>query len=258
MSEKLTCYLIDDEGSAHHIMTKYIERVPYLSLLGKSTDPFDGLDKVQELRPDILFLDVEMPYMTGVEFLRSLPHPHPVVVMVTASPQFAAETYGFESVVHYLLKPAGFDKFLEAINRVTKRLGFVVDPSAPIPTRPPAKRQLMENTDPRENVPYFLIKTDKKLVRVAPADIVFAEGMKDYIRLQLTDQLLITHMTMSRLEEMLPPSQFLRVHRSFIVRMQAIKEIDGNLITTIDGQKRVQIGVTYRESVIEKLTKNRL
>ncbi|OIN55462.1 LytR/AlgR family response regulator transcription factor [Arsenicibacter rosenii] len=256
MSEKLTCYLIDDEGAAHHIMSKYIERVPYLHLLGKNTDPFDGLDKVQEYRPDILFLDVEMPYMTGVEFLRSLPQPHPEVIMVTASPQFAAETYSFESVAHYLLKPVGFDKFLEAINRVTKRLGFSVDPTASIPTRPLAKRSLQEKIDPRENVPYFLIKTDKKLVRVAPADILFAEGMKDYIRLQLADQLLIAHMTMTKMEEMLPPSQFLRVHRSFIVRMEAIKEIDGNMITTLDGQKRVQIGVTYRETVLEKLKRN--
>ncbi len=256
MTETLTCYLVDDEGAAHHIMSKYIERVPYLRLLGKSTDPFEGLDKVQQLRPDVLFLDVEMPYMTGVEFLRALAQPHPAVVMVTASPQFAAETYNFDSVTHYLLKPAGFDKFL--VNRVTKRLGFTVDPDAPVPTRPPAKKQTEPVADPRETVPYFLIKTDKKLVRVAPADIVFAEGMKDYIRLQLTDQLIITHMTMTRLEEMLPPSQFLRVHRSFIVRRQAIKEIDGNLITTIDGQKRVQIGTTYRDAVMEELTRNLL
>ncbi|AQG80156.1 LytR/AlgR family response regulator transcription factor [Spirosoma montaniterrae] len=258
MNETLTCYLIDDEGAAHHIMTKYIERVPYLRLLGKSTDPFDGLDKVQELKPDVLFLDVEMPYLSGVEFLRSLPLPHPAVIMVTASPEFAAETYNFDAVTHYLLKPAGFDKFLEAINRVAKRLNFVADPNAPVLTRPATRPQSDELADPRERVPYFLIKADKKLVRVAPDDIVFAEGMKDYVRLQLNDQLLITHMTMSRLEEMLPPSKFLRVHRSFIVRRQAIKEIDGNLIKTIDGQKRVQIGVTYRDAVMEELRKNLL
>lgn len=255
MNERLTCYLVDDEPPAHYIMSKYIERVPYLNLLGQSLDPFEGLERVQEFKPDILFLDVEMPYMTGVEFLKSLPLPHPMVIMVTASPQFAADTYQFESVTHYLLKPAGFDKFLDAVNRVTKRLGFEPDPNAPTPTRPPARNQSREPVDPRERIPYFLIKEDKKLVRVAPDDIVFAEGMKDYLKLHLTTRTVVTHMTMSKLEEMLPPSQFLRVNRSFIVRRQSIKEIDGNQITTLDGRK-VTIGVTYREAVMNELKKN--
>ncbi|WP_338870776.1 LytTR family DNA-binding domain-containing protein [Spirosoma sp. SC4-14] len=255
MSESLTCYLIDDESPAHVIMSKYISRVPYLTFLGKSYDPFEGLEKVQALRPDILFLDVEMPYMTGVEFLKSLPLPHPLVIMVTASPQFAAETYNFDSVTHYLLKPVGFDKFLDAINRVTKRLGFAIDPEAPVPTKPQIRSQTEPAVDPREKIPYFLIKEDKKLIRVAPEDIVFAEGMKDYLKLHLTSRVLITHMTMSKLEEMLPPSQFLRINRSYLIRRQAIKEIDGNLITTLDG-KKVAIGVTYRERVMEELKKN--
>ena len=255
MKETLTCYLVDDESPAHVIMSKYISRVAYLTLLGYNHDPFDGLEQVKQLKPDILFLDVEMPYMTGVEFLKSLPQPHPVVIMVTASPQFAADTYNFDAVTHYLLKPVGFDKFLEAINRVTKRLGFDIDPNAPVPTRPTAHMQTESPIDPREKIPYFLIKEDKKLVRVAPEDIVFAEGMKDYLKLHLTSRVLITHMTMSKLEEILPPSQFLRINRSYIIRRQAIKEIDGNQITTLDG-KKATIGVTYRERVMEELKKN--
>ncbi len=175
--------------------------------------------------------------------------------MVTASPQFAAETYNFDAVTHYLLKPVGFDKFLDAINRVTKRLNFEVDANAQTPTRPPARKQAEPPTDPRENVPYFLIKEDKKLIRVAPEDIVFAEGMKDYLKLHLTTRVLVTHMTMTKLEEMLPPSQFLRVNRSFIVRRQAIREIDGNQITTLDG-KKLTIGITYREAVMNEFKKN--
>jgi two-component system LytT family response regulator len=255
MNSTLTCYLVDDESPAHVILSKYISRVPYLTLIGQNYDPFDGLEQVSKLKPDILFLDVEMPYMTGVEFLKSLPQPHPVVVMVTASPQFAADTYNFEAVTHYLLKPVGFDKFLEAINRVTKRLGFDIDPTIPTPTRPSTPVQPETQADPREKIPYFLIKEDKKLIRVAPEDIVFAEGMKDYLKLHLTTRVLITHMTMSKLEEMLPPSQFLRINRSYIIRRQAIKEIDGNQITTLDG-KKVVIGVTYRDRIMEELKKN--
>ncbi len=251
----LTCYLLDDETPAHVIMSKYISRVPYLNLVGQSYDPFEGLEQVQQIKPDVLFLDVEMPFMTGVEFLKSLPQPHPMVIMVTASPQFAADTYNFDSVTHYLLKPVGFDKFLEAVNRVTKRLGFAVDPTAPMPLRPSAQAE--PPVDPREKIPYFLIKEDKKLIRVAPEDIVFIEGMKDYLKLHLTSRVLVTHMTMSKLDEMLPPSQFLRINRSYIVRRQAIKEIDGNQITTLDG-KKVTIGVTYREAVMSELKKNML
>ena len=255
MNETISCYLLDDEAPAHVILAKYISRVPYLKLVGQSYDPFEGLEQVQALKPDVLFLDVEMPDLTGVDFLKSLPQPHPVVIMVTASPQFAADTYNFDSVTHYLLKPVGFDKFLEAVQRVTKRLGFVTDPSAPAPTHPATRPRAEPTADPRESIPYFLVKEDKKLIRVAPEDIVFAEGMKDYLKLHLTTRTLVTHMTMSKLEEMLPPSQFLRVNRSYIVRRQAIREIDGNQITTLDGRK-VTIGVTYREQVMEELKKN--
>lgn len=257
MNETLSCYLIDDETPAHVIMSKYIERVPYLRLLGQTFDPFDGLDEVTSLRPDILFLDIEMPDMSGIAFLKSLPLPHPVVIMVTGSPQFAAETYNFESVTHYLSKPVGFDKFLEAVGRATKRLGFDIDPNAPLPTRPPARNQTDPVTDVRETFSSFIVKVDKKLITVMPEDILYVEGMKDYLKIHLSDRMLVTHITMTRIEEMLPPSQFLRVHRSFIVRRQAIKEIDGNVITVTGGRK-LDIGVTYRQRVMDDLNKNLL
>ncbi|RYF70961.1 MAG: response regulator transcription factor [Cytophagaceae bacterium] len=257
MSKPISCYLLDDELPAHVVLSKFISRVPFLQLLGQNVDPFEGLEEVQTLKPDVLFLDIDMPDLSGMAFLKSLPHPHPVVVMVTASPQYAADTYNFESVTHYLLKPVGFDKFLEAINRVTKRLGYTPDGSmltdggAPVQPVIPA----ISPVDPRENVPYFLVKEDKKLIRVAPEDIVFVEGMKDYLKLHLTSRILVTHMTMGKLEDMLPPSQFLRINRSYIVRRQAIDEIDGNQITTLDG-KKIPIGVTYREAVMNELKKN--
>lgn len=256
MTEPFTCYLVDDELPAHLVLSKFISRVPYLRLLGQSVDPFEGLEQVQTLKPDVLFLDVEMPDLSGVAFLKSLALPHPLVVMVTASPQYAADTYNFEAVTHYLLKPVGYDKFTEAIGRVTKRLGFTPSSNVPSASMPAgAVVAPAPLADPREKVPYFLIKEDKKLIRVAPEDIVFVEGMKDYLKLHLTSRVLVTHMTMSKLEEMLPPSQFLRVNRSYIVRRQAIKEIDGNMITTLDG-KKVGIGVTYREAVMKELKKN--
>ncbi|MEZ0541523.1 LytR/AlgR family response regulator transcription factor [Fibrella arboris] len=243
MSEPIRCYLLDDDQPAHVVLSKFISRLPYLQLIGQNVDPFEGLEEVQTLAPDVLFLDVDMPDLGGIAFLKSLPQPHPVVVMVTALPQYAAETYNFESVAHYLLKPVGYDKFLEAISRVTKRLGYMPDGSKSTAVAP------------REEKPYFLVKEDKRLIRVTPEDIVFVEGMKDYLKLHLRSRTLIAHMTMNKLESRLPASQFLRVNRSYIVRRQAIDEIDGNQITTIGGGK-IPIGVTYREAVMNELKKN--
>lgn len=253
MTDVFSCYILDDEPPAHLILAKYISRVPYLKLVGEGYDPFEALEEVGQLKPSLLFLDVEMPYMSGVDFLKVLPKPHPIIVMVTASPQFAAETYNFDSVAHYVLKPIGFDKFLEAVERAVKRLGIESAPTAAVQPGPAQSEPW--SIDSVEQVPFFYIKEDKKLVRVAPDEIVFIEGMKDYLKLHLKSRVLITHMTMSKLEELLPTTSFLRINRSYIVNRHAIREIEGNSIVTADNNK-LTIGITYRDRVMDELKKN--
>ena len=198
-----------------------------------------------------------MPEMTGIEFLKSLNAPRPQVIMVTASPQYALE--GFElDVLDYLLKPVAFDRFLRAINKAVTKL----QPSVSLPGNGPALSEMPDNRPATktgqsagESASFFLVKEDKKLIKVLPEEIVFVEAMKDYLVIHLPARTITTHMTMTKIEEMLPSTQFLRVNRSYIVRKGSIREIDGNLITTIDG-KRVPIGVTYRESVWKSMKEN--
>ena len=257
MALTLRCFIIDDEQPAQAVLEKFIQRVPFLELVGHSYSAVEALLAVQELQPDLILLDIEMPEMTGIEFLRSLNAPRPQVIMVTASPQYALE--GFElDVLDYLLKPVAFDRFLRAINKAVTKL----QPSASLAGNAPAlttsstSRPRMETAQsPAESASFFLVKEDKKLIKVVVEDIVFVEAMKDYLIIHLPNRTITTHMTMTKIEEMLPSTQFLRVNRSYIVRKGGIREIDGNLITTIDG-KRVPIGVTYRESVWKAMKEN--
>lgn len=252
----LRCFIIDDEQPARAVLEKFIQRVPFLELAGQSYNAVEALLAVQQVRPDLILLDVEMPEMTGIEFLRALSDPRPQVIMVTASPQYAVE--GFElDVLDYLLKPVAFDRFLRAINRAVTKLqpAVLTAVSLPAPAPPPVEPPVETSASAGEKASFFLVKEDKKLIKVVPEEIVFVEAMKDYLTIHLPARTILTHMTMTKIEEMLPTEQFLRVNRSYIVRKNAIKEIDGNLITTIDG-KRVPIGVTYRESVWKVMKKN--
>lgn len=257
MALTLRCFIIDDEQPARAVLEKFIQRVPFLELVGQSYNAVEALLAVQELQPDLILLDVEMPEMTGTEFLRALNAPRPQVIMVTASPQYALDAFELD-VLDYLLKPVAFDRFLRAINKAVTKLqpaamstaqasvlGGLQAPKSP--TGPAAA--------PAESTKFFLVKEDKKLIKVAPEDILFIEAMKDYLTIYLPNRTIVTHMTMAKIEEILSTSHFLRVNRSYIVRKGAIREIDGNLITTIDG-KRVPIGVTYRESVWKAMKDN--
>jgi len=270
MSQPLRCYIIDDEPAARELIAKYIGRIPYLELIGQATNAVDALFVLESLQPDLLFLDVEMPEMTGFEFIRVLAAQHPgvrlpAVIMITAYPQYAVEGYEHE-VADYLLKPTSFERFMRAINRVApRRPAAEALESRPEPPRESAAPGLREAallplaSDGTEaqagKASFFLVKEDKKLIRLVPQEIVFVESLKDYLNIHLAARTITTHMTMTKLEGMLPADQFMRVNRSYLVRLSAIKEIDGNLITTTDG-KRVPIGVTYRERVMEAMKQN--
>ncbi|QHV96197.1 LytR/AlgR family response regulator transcription factor [Spirosoma endbachense] len=256
MALTLKCFIIDDEQPARAVLEKFIQRVPFLELVGQSYNAVDALWEIQQVQPDLILLDVEMPEMTGIEFLRSLSLPRPQVIMVTASPQYAVEGFELE-VLDYLLKPVAFDRFLRAINKAVTKLQPSAAPMVSLPSLNPQPASRTAETATNQPAPanFFLVKEDKKLIKVLPEEIVFVEAMKDYLTIHLPTRTIVTHMTMTKIEEMLPSAQFLRVNRSYIVRKGAIREIDGNLITTTDG-KRVPIGVTYRESVWKAMKEN--
>jgi two-component system, LytTR family, response regulator len=265
MQPTIRCFIVDDEAPAHVLLEKYIKRVPYLLLVGQAYNAVDALFEIEQVKPDLIFLDIEMPEMTGIEFLKALPAnwpntSRPAVVMVTAYSEYAVQGYEHD-VLDYLLKPAPFERFMQAINKYKARQGVTAPavttpnsvpnlPAAEPETTPVAESEPAEPAGQKGN--FFLVKEDKKLIRVAPSDILFVESDSDYLTMHLADRTILTYMTMGKLESMLPADQFLRVNRSYLVRLGAIKEIDGNLITMLGG-KRVPIGVTYRERVMEVL-----
>lgn len=254
---RLRCVIVDDEADARRLIEKYVLRVPFLELVGFAETATDALFQIRELQPEVVFLDIEMPEMTGFELLKLLPAARPAIIMITADPSYALEGYE-QQVTDYLLKPVPFERFLKAINKVE---------GARIMAKPqePAWAQSARSLSPDDSydaatgssADFLLLKENKKLIKVSPSEIHFIEGMRDYLKLYWADRVAVIHMTMAKIEEALSTTQFLRVNRSYIVNKKVIREIEGNEITTISGRK-IPIGITYRANVLAALQKNRI
>jgi two-component system LytT family response regulator len=242
MSNTLRCVIIEDETLAQELLEKYVRRVASLELVGIFDDAIDAFDQLPSLHPDVIFLDINMPEMTGIEFMRAYPAPHPAVIITTANPAYAID--GFElGVTDYLLKPVTFERFLKAVGRVRERN---VTGAVQVVTNPVRQEG---------NTPDFVyFKTDKKLEQVHFDQIVYAEALGDYVKLFLSDRFIITLLTMKKLAETLPEDRFLRVHRSCIVQLRHIRTLEGNTLITSSGQELI-IGPNYREEVKATLRK---
>ena len=245
--------IIDDEPLAQSLIEKFIERVPYLSLLATYDNAIMATHKINILKPDIIFLDVNMPEMTGLEFLKSLVGERPQVIFITAHEHYAYE--GFEQdAVDYLLKPVAFGRFMKAIHKVEKRLSFSPDDSLPEPVAEVSAPEAVSSATTSRPDDFFLVKEDKKLTKIAFSEIIYVEGMKDYIKIHVANRFIITHMTMTKIMEQLSSDQFLRINRSFIIRIAFIKQLEGNMITMTNGN-RLTIGINYRNLVRETFKK---
>lgn len=237
MEQVYTCLIVDDEPLAQNLLEKFVVRLPYLKLLGKANHAIEALEVIQQQRPELVFLDVTMPEMSGFELLQTLTTIRPQIIMTTAHADLALEGFAYD-VTDYLVKPILFDRFMRAVNRATDRLNGRTAPGQPEP----------KNTEGQS----FWIKEGTKLVQVSIDDMVYVEGLKDYVKIHLTDRMLVSYLTMSKMEEMLPPSQFIRINRSFLVRKRAIKAIVGNTVETTNKQELI-IGTSYRAAVLDYL-----
>ncbi|HEY0896639.1 MAG TPA: LytTR family DNA-binding domain-containing protein, partial [Sphingobacteriaceae bacterium] len=216
----IRCLALDDERYAAEIMADYIRKVPFLSLVEVTTDAMHALSLIQNGEVDLLFLDIQMPDINGVQLAR-LVNNKCRVIFTTAYPEYALDGYEHD-VVDYLLKPVSFDRFLRAVQKV--------QPPAAVPL--PAAPAQPDEKD------YFFIKgeTRNKFIKVAFNDILFVEGLKNYVSVQLSGQRHVTYLTLKEVETQLPGTKFLRVHKSFIVSLEKISMVDGNIIY-IDGIK---------------------
>jgi len=237
----IKCLIVEDELPAQRVLQTYIRDVPQLELIQSCTNALDALEILKQEEIDILFLDIQLPKLTGVNFLKSLPDP-PQTIFTTAYSEYAIE--GFElDAVDYLLKPFSFERFLKAVNRSIDRLE----------ARPRLINQKNEGNvnDSEENFVFF--KADKKIIRINLEDLLFIEGLKDYVKVVTADETSLVLQTMKHWEHILPSSKFQRVHKSYIVNLQRIDQIKGNVIKI--GTREVPIGRHYKESLQREIEK---
>jgi DNA-binding LytR/AlgR family response regulator len=235
---KLRCLIIDDEPIARKGLREYIQDVDFLLLAGEFENPLKATELLINDKIDLVFLDIQMPKMTGMEFLKTLSHP-PMIIFTTAYPQYAVE--GFElNAIDYLLKPFAFERFLKAVLKA---------------------RTLKESSQSAHKATtadpdHFFVKSDNKLVKIMYDEILFIEALQNYVAVHTTTKKYITYLTFRSIEEHLPASRFIRTHKSYIVSAARVESIEGNDIRI--GPHYIPISRTEREEVLNRLLQNRL
>ena len=221
---KITCLIVEDEPLARNLMVAYVEKVPYLHLLKACSNPLDAIDFLRDNAVDLLFLDVQMPEITGITLLKVL-QKKPLVILTTAYSEYALEGYELD-ILDYLLKPITFERFLKAVEKANQRMN--------ISTINPTEIVVSEKIEPKQN--FIFVKDGTKQIKVRLSDILYIESLKDYVRIYTKTQKIVSLLTMKALESQLPETEFTRIHNSFIVSLEAIDAID---------KEKVQIGETF-------------
>lgn len=236
-AQKIRCLVVDDEPPAREIIKQYIADTPMLQLEGECGNAIQAISFLQQQQPDLIFLDIRMPQLSGTDFLKTLPHP-PKIIFTTARAEYALDGYELD-VVDYLLKPIRFDRFLKAVNKAYQYSGFKT-----------AVEKTMPDQEKTDAFVYF--RADRKMIKVLLADILYIESMKDYVKVVTAQETIITKQSISSVEAMLPENQFIRSHRSFVVSLQKIKSYTSELIQI--GKTEIPIGKIYRSHVLKLLS----
>lgn len=233
---KIKCLIIDDEPLAQRILERYTEEISSLEVVKKCNTAFEAIEVLKEQKIDLVFLDINMPKLSGLEFLRSLTNP-PLVIITTAYAEYAIQ--GFElDVVDYLMKPFGMERFLKAIQKVHDIL------------KPKELPSIEKNSGDNQEDQYIFVKSSKKTYRISLNDILYVEALGDYVKIYTTDRMIISYHSMKNLENLLSPKQFPRIHKSYIVSLSKIELIEGNQVKLKD--RYIPIGTNFKAE-FEKL-----
>lgn len=238
--------IIDDEPLALDVLETYIEQMPELQLAGRCSNALEANEFLRKNPVDLIFLDIQMPRLSGVDFIKTLTNP-PMFIFTTAYSEYALEGYELNAI-DYLLKPISIDRFMKAVNKAMEQYEL---------------RKRDENGEggaPEEGGEFFFVKADKKLVKIKYDDILYIEGLKDYVIIRLEQGRVVTLQTMKSLEDKLPLTRFKRIHRSYIVSINKIHAVDGTSVDIFEkGQiKQLPIGKNYRDEILEIVNKNKL
>lgn len=236
MMNEIRCLIADDEPIARDIIESYINRVPNLKLVAICKDAFEVLDVLKKEKVDLMFLDINMPELSGISLLKTMPK-RPEVILTTAYAEYALE--GFElAVKDYLLKPFSFERFLRAILRVQGN------------SSPEGDAQQNSNESPTKKPEHLIVKSDKKLLRLLPEEIFMVEAYGNYIKIH-TDHIVVTPQVLTEFLEKLP-DYFLRIHKSHVVNCNEIKSLEGNILVLNNGQA-VAVSRSYRKDLLTQL-----
>jgi DNA-binding LytR/AlgR family response regulator len=246
--QKLKCVLVDDEPLALAVISAYISKIPSLEIVQECGNAMEAFEALHKNEVDILFLDINMPVISGLSFLKSLKNP-PAVILTTAYTEYAIEGYELD-VVDYLVKPVSQERFVKAISKVLQRNATIAQI---LPVTVPEVTSTAKATESIKE--YFFVKASGKLVKINFAEIKYVEGMKDYLKIYTLTQTIVTHQTMKAMEEMLPSALFVRVHKSYIIALAAIKSIDTTSIFLDMERVEIPLGSTYKDALMQLVNK---
>ncbi len=236
----MNCIAIDDEPLALDIISEFCSKINYLKLMGTYTNPLDSVEFLNSNNIDLIFLDIHMPQMSGLDFLKSRYNP-PLVIFTTAYKEHAFQGFEYDAV-DYLVKPFSYDRFSKSVNKAYQILLL--------------RSHGMTNPAENHNISdkFIMVKVEYCTIRVNLDDILYIEGLRDYVKIFTGSKPILTKTTMKNITDKLPPERFIRVHKSFIVSLDKINSIENNRI--IIDKERIPIGELFRTSFLEKVNRN--
>lgn len=242
------CIVIDDEHLARKLLSDYVSRVPELNLVGSYDSPLAAMNDIRKHNVKIIFTDIDMPDILGIDFVQQLSI-KPLIIFVTAFSEYAAKAFEVDAI-EYLLKPVTFPRFLKAVNKAINILNMYSKADGFDNSMGPAVSK--EEEKPSRN--FIMVRTERKVVKLMYEDIFFIEGALEYVNFQTKDERIMGLFSLKKLDEELPSDQFMRIHKSYIVALDKISEIDGNQVKV--GKWKVKVSKTLRTKLLERISKD--
>jgi two-component system, LytTR family, response regulator len=249
--EKIRCLALDDEPLALDILANYIQKTPSLTLVATCTEPMEVLSLIQQGKVDLLFLDIQMPTLTGIQFLRVM-NGKCKTILTTAYSEFALEGYEYD-VADYLLKPISFERFLKAVQKAVGQLTIndeqlVINNINVQDSSQNSENQIVNNNS---QLDFIFVKTEYKIQKLNLSDILYIEGLKDYVSIYTTTERILSLQTMKKMEESLPSNRFVRVHKSYIISLEKIESIERQRITI--GKSIIPVGDSFQKDFMKMI-----
>ena len=239
---KIKCIIVDDEQLARNLLERYVSKIPGLELVRSCKNPLEAIDYIQHEAIDLMFLDIQMPDLKGTELLQSLKY-KPVVIFTTAYQEYALEGYRLD-VIDYMVKPISFERFLQGVNKAVEQIKLIRTSGNNINNYP-------DNVPEQKDKKYIHLKAEHKVHKININDILYIEGLKEYVTFYTKEKKIIFLESLKKLEQTLPADKFMRIHKSYIVNIDKVSLLYGNQVKIVD--EYIPVGKSYKKEVVERL-----